>query len=81
MKRFHRTLLVEHFLVEARRTWFETIEEMQAAWNKYVVAYNRKRPHPGRRMNGRTPWQTFQKGLPRDPTTNRRAEKEERKAA
>ena len=54
---------------------------MQAALDKYLVAYNRKRPHQGRRMNGRTPWQAFQEGLPRRPKTNRRAEHEERKAA
>jgi transposase InsO family protein len=28
IERFHRTLLDEHFRVEGRRTWFETIEEM-----------------------------------------------------
>ena len=31
MERFHRTLLDEHFGVEGRRTWFETINEMQVA--------------------------------------------------
>ena len=30
VERFHRTLLDEHFRVEGRRTWFETIDEMQA---------------------------------------------------
>ena len=35
----------------------------------------------GRRMNGRTPWQAFQEGLPRAAKTNTRAEQEERKAA
>ena len=29
VERFHRTLLDEHFRVEGRRTWFETIDEMQ----------------------------------------------------
>ena len=72
---------VPHCRVDGRRTCFETIDEMLAALNKYVVAYNRKRPHQGRRMNGRTPWQAFQEGLPRRPKTNRRAEQEERKAA
>ena len=32
-------------------------------------------------MNGRTPWQAFEEGLPRAAKTNRRAEQEERKAA
>ena len=30
VERLHRTLLDEHFRVEGRRTWFETIDEMQA---------------------------------------------------
>ena len=51
----HRTLPDEHFRVGGRRTWFETIEEMQAVLDKYLVAYNRNRPHQGRRMNGRPP--------------------------
>ena len=45
VQRFHRTLLDEHFRVEGRRTWFETIDEMQVALDKYLVSYNRKRPH------------------------------------
>lgn len=31
VERFHRTLLDEHFRVEGRRTWFETVEEAHAA--------------------------------------------------
>ena len=37
---------------------------MQVALDKFLVAYNRKRPHQGPRMNGRTPCQAFQEGLP-----------------
>jgi len=65
LTRFHRTLLDEHFRVEGRRTWFETIEEMQAVLDDYLVAYNTKRPHQGRGMNGRTPLQAFIEGLPK----------------
>ena len=81
VERFHRTLLDEHFQVEGRRTWFETIEEMQQVLDKYLVTYNRKRPHQGRRMNGRTPWQAFQEGLPGGGKTNRTAKQEVQKAA
>lgn len=65
VERFHRTLLDEHFRVEGRRSWFETIEEMQAVLDKYLVVYNQKRPHQGRNMNGRTPAQAFVEGLPK----------------
>ena len=76
-----RTLLDEHFRVEGRRTWFETIEEMQVALDKYLVTYNRKRPHQGRGMHGHTPWQAFRDGLPGIAKTSKMTEQEERKAA
>ena len=60
-----RRTLTTYYLCNAReadrsrlptRTWFENIGEMHAALDNYLVAYNRKRPHQGRRMDGRTPW-------------------------
>ena len=63
VERFHRTLLDEHFRVEGRKTWFETIEEMQVVLDDYLVGYNQKRPHQGRGMNGRTPARAFKEGL------------------
>lgn len=63
VERLHRTLLDEHFRVEGRRTWFETIDEMQAVLDDYLVGYNQCRPHQGRGMNGRTPATAFLEGL------------------
>ena len=37
----NRTLLDERFRVECRRTWLETIEEMQAVLDTYMESYNR----------------------------------------
>ncbi|WP_269580685.1 IS481 family transposase [Roseibium sp. Sym1] len=65
VERFHRTLLDEHFRVEGRRTWFESVEEMQTVLDAYLVHYNTRRPHQGRNMNGRTPAQAFKDGLPK----------------
>jgi transposase InsO family protein len=62
-ERFHRTLLDEHFRVEGRRTWFETIDEMQTVLDDYLVGYNTRRPHQGRGMQGRTPLQAFRDGI------------------
>jgi transposase InsO family protein len=72
VERLHRTLLDEHFRVEGRRTWFETIEEMQIVLDTYLVAYNTKRPHQGRGMNGRTPAKAFIDGIRKEgkPQTN-----------
>ena len=65
VERLHRTLLDEHFRVEGRKTWFETIEEMQVALDAYLTVYNTKRPHQGRGMNGRTPAKAFRDGIPK----------------
>ena len=71
VERLHRTLLDEHFRVEGRKTWFETIEEMQKVLDDYLVVYNTKRPHQGRGMNGRTPARAFSDGL-RKPSLKRK---------
>lgn len=70
VERLHRTLLDEHFRVEGRKTWFETVEEMQAVFDDYLAGYNTRRPHQGRCMNGRTPQTAFVQGLPK-PTTKK----------
>ena len=72
VERLHRTLLDEHFRVEGRRTWFETIDEMQTALDAYMIAYNTRRPHQGRNMNGRTPQKAFADGLPKPAKTTRK---------
>lgn len=78
-ERFHRTLLDEHFRVEGRRTWFETIGEMQAVLDDYLAGYNTKRPHQGRGMNGRTPETVFIAGLPKpQPKQKEKAEPRKR---
>jgi transposase InsO family protein len=76
VERFHRTLLDEHFRVEGRRTWFETVEEMQAALDAYLVTYNTERSHQGRGMNGRTPYRAF---LDRIPANDNSQEDTDRK--
>ena len=43
VERLHRTLLDEHFRVEGRRTWFETLEEMQSVLDQSLVEYSTKR--------------------------------------
>ena len=64
VERFHRTVLDEHFRVEGRRTWFETVEQMQEALDAYLLTYNTARPHQGRGMNGRTPARAFLDRIP-----------------
>lgn len=77
VERLHRTLLDEHFRVEGRRTWFESIPEMQSALDQYLDGYNNRRPHQGRGMNGRTPAKAFIEGLPK-PKPNKGGDKTEK---
>ena len=67
VERLHRTLLDEHLRVQGRTVWHETVAEMQAALDAFLLRYNRERPHQGRGMNGRTPLQAFLDGLPVRP--------------
>jgi len=65
VERPHRTLLDEHFRDKARRTWFETVEEMQVSLDQHLESYSAKRLHQGRGMSGRTPLKAFTDGLPK----------------
>lgn len=69
VERLHRTLLDEHFRVEGRRTWFESLDEMQAALEAYLLTYNTQRSHQGRGMNGGTPAQVFINRRPANDNT------------
>jgi transposase InsO family protein len=81
VERLHRTLLDEHFRIEGRRTWFETIAEMQVVLDVYLDGYNHRRPHQGRGMHGRTPAQAFTEGLPPAPAKENSAKTPPRKQA
>ena len=63
IERFHRTALDEHFRVMGRTKWYESLVEMQADLEAYLETYNRRRPHQGLGMNGKTPYEVFVEGL------------------
>jgi len=63
VERLHRTLLDEHFRIQGRQKWYESVEEMQTDLDGYFRHYNHERPHQGRNMNGRTPYAVFLEGL------------------
>lgn len=63
-ERLHRVLLDEYFRFTCRKKWYETIEEVQVDLDDYLIHYNTKRPHQGRAINGRTPYNAFTEGLP-----------------
>jgi transposase InsO family protein len=59
VERFHRTLLDEHLRIMGRKKFYESIDEMQKDLDLYLKQYNESRPHQGRNMKGRTPYQVF----------------------
>ena len=63
IERFHRTLLDEHFRIMGRKKFYESIDEMQKDLDLYLKQYNENRPHQGRNMKGRTPYQAFKDGI------------------
>jgi len=62
-ERLNKTLLDEHFRIQGRKKWYETVEEMQVDFDAYMLTYNYSRPHQGRNMNGRTPYEAFKTGV------------------
>ena len=42
VERLRRSPLNERFRVEGRRTWFETIDEMQIVFDDYLVGDNQR---------------------------------------
>ena len=64
VERLHRTLLDEHFRIQGRIKFYESLEEMQIDLDSYLQTYNYERAHQGRNMNGRTPHQVFIEGIP-----------------
>ena len=64
VERLHRTLLDEHFRIQGRVKFYESLDEMQADLDTYLHMYNYERTHQGRNMNGRTPHQVFVEDIP-----------------
>ena len=54
---------------------------MQKDLDVYLETYSRRRPHRGRGMEGRTPYEAFKAGIPRKGTRKLSAGKEVKKAA
>lgn len=62
-ERFHRTVKEELIAVAFRKTFYESLDQLQADLDRYLDFYNRERAHQGYRTKGRTPWQAFSDGL------------------
>ncbi len=65
LERFHRTLLDECLRIQGRKTWFEDIHQLQTTIDSFLTTYNFHRPHQGRGMKGKTPFDAFNQGIPK----------------
>jgi len=55
VERLQGTILNEHWRVEFRRRYFTGTSSLQQSLDRYLVFYNRHRPHQGYRTRGGTP--------------------------
>lgn len=62
-ERFHRTVKEEFFALAFRKTFYESVAQLQRDLDAYLDFYNRERAHQGYRTQGRTPYQAFLDGL------------------
>jgi transposase InsO family protein len=59
VERFQGTILHEHWRLVFRRTYFRSLRQLQRTLDAFLAFYNRRRPHYGYRLRGRTPATLF----------------------
>jgi transposase InsO family protein len=60
VERFNRTVLDEFFRIAFRQKLYESVEELQADLDAWLIHYNTERPYPrGYRNMGRRPLDTI----------------------
>ncbi len=64
VERFKRILKEEFFAVASRKTFYESLDQLQRDLDVYLNFYNRERAHQGYRTRGGTPFQAFLEGKP-----------------
>lgn len=63
-ERFHRTILNEFYRVAFRKKLYNSLEELQADLDQWLMEYNEHRTHTGKYCFGKTPMQTFKDSIP-----------------
>jgi transposase InsO family protein len=67
VERFNRTVLDEFFRSAFRTKFYESVEELQADLDQWLVYYNTERPHHGYRNMGKRPIDTVEQYLKTRP--------------
>jgi transposase InsO family protein len=60
VERFNGTILDEFFRTAFRTRFYESVEQLQADLDNWLVHYNTERPHQGYRNMGRRPLDTIE---------------------
>ena len=63
-ERFHQTVQNEFYRVTFRKKIYTALDELQRDLDDWMLYYNERRTHQGKRCNGRTPMKAFQDGIP-----------------
>ncbi len=63
-ERFHKTMLDEFYSIAFRKKIYLNLEELQADLDQWLIKYNYRRAHQGKRCQGKTPIETFMENLP-----------------
>lgn len=63
VERFHRTILDEFFLIKMRVNEYKSLTEMQRDLDEFMIEYNYKRTHQGRKLGGVAPIVKFMSGI------------------
>ena len=65
-----RWLKEEFFGVAFRKTFYDSLDQLQADLERYLEFYNRERAHQGYRTQGRRPYEAFLDGIEAMQKTN-----------
>jgi transposase InsO family protein len=63
VERFHRTILDEFFLIKMRVNEYKSLNEVQRDLDKFMIEYNYRRTHQGRKLGGVAPIVKFVSGI------------------
>jgi transposase InsO family protein len=63
-ERYHKTILDEFYSIAFRKKIYLALEELQEDLDEWLLKYNQRRTHQGKRCEGKTPMETFEENLP-----------------
>lgn len=63
-ERFQKTPLNEFYSIAFRKKIYLRLEELEEDLDRWLEYYNTRRPHQGKRCQGRTPIESFLDNLP-----------------